>query len=833
MLDKFEYVWHKREIRESIQQKLQGLFGVNICHANKKQLYKAIALVVRDRIMEKWAESEEKVHQTNGKKLYYMSMEFLVGRTLSNNLANMAMDKTLEAVCEELGVDLQEIKEIEPDPGLGNGGLGRLAACFLDSLTTLKLEGHGCGIRYEYGLFEQKIVDGYQVEVCDSWLEDGHVWEVKKPEESETVRFGGTVKRLDDNGTPRFVHDEFRTVIAVPYDVPIVGNASPVINTLRLWGAKSTRHLDMSLFNRGEYTRALAESNFDEVISQVLYPEDSHEQGKILRLKQQYFFVSAGIQSILKEFKRKGNPLSAFADKIVIHINDTHPSMAIPELMRIFLEEGMTWDEAWSIVTRTFAYTNHTIMHEALEKWPVALFKKILPQIYCIVEEINERFCRSLWLLYPEDWQRISEMAIIAHGEVRMAYLAIVGSFSVNGVSTLHTKILQDQVFDKFHAVFPEHFRAITNGVTHRRFLCIANPELSGLLTAHIGSQWIAQPLQMKEFSKTATNRKVQEALRNIRRQKKERLASYIKEHNGIAVDVNSIFDVQVKRLHEYKRQLLNVLHIMYLYNQLLDNRDMDMHPRTFIFSAKAAASYHMAKLIIKLINAVGDKVNNDPAIANKIKVVFLANYRVSLAELIVPATDVSEQISTAGKEASGTGNMKFMMNGALTIGTLDGANVEMSQAVGRDNIYIFGLTAEEVNAIYQSGNYRPWTVAEADPGLKRVLDQLIDGTYSEDRNLFRPIYDSLLYGNGSMADTYMLLKDFDAYRRMHQQVEADYRTPELWWSKAIANISCAGSFSSDRTIDEYNEQIWKLPKHKNERWRLFGSNSADANVSR
>ena len=823
-----KHVWHKREIRDAIGQKLLGLFGVSIGHANKKQMYKAISLVVRDRIMEKWAESEGKVHHANGKKLYYMSMEFLVGRALSNNLASMAMDKTLEAVCKELNVDLQEIKEAEPDPGLGNGGLGRLAACFLDSLATLRLEGHGCGIRYEYGLFEQKIVDGYQVEVCDAWLEDGHVWEVEIPEDAETVRFGGTVKRWDNNGTPRFIHEGYQTVKAVPYDVPIVGNESPVINSLRLWGARSTRHLDMHLFNRGEYTRALAENNLVEVISQVLYPEDSHEQGKILRLKQQYFFVSAGIQSIIRELRRTGNPLSAFADKIVIHINDTHPSMAIPELMRIFLEEGMTWDEAWSIVTRTFAYTNHTIMHEALEKWPVALFKKVLPQIYCIIEEINERFCRSLWKLYPEDWHRISEMAIIAYGEVRMAHLAIVGSFSVNGVSTLHTEILQNQVFDKFHTVFPGRFRAITNGISHRRFLCIANPELSELITAHIGPQWITHPLVLKEFSKFSANKEVQKALQDIRRKKKEQLAAYIQKHNNITVDVNSIFDVQVKRLHEYKRQLLNVLHIMHLYNQLRDNPDQEMQPRTFIFSAKAAAAYHMAKLIIKLIHAVGNKVNNDPIVAKKLKVVFLANYRVSLAELIVPATDVSEQISTAGKEASGTGNMKFMFNGALTIGTLDGANVEMSQAVGRDNIYIFGLTAEEVNEIYQRCDYRPWTVAEADPLLKRVLDQLVDGTYSKDRNLFRPIYDSLLYGHGSMADPYMLLKDFDAYRRMHQQVEKDYQNPELWWSKAINNISSAGVFSSDRTIDEYNKQIWNLPKHEEERWRVLGSNPTD-----
>ena len=824
MLKKFKQVWHRREIRDAIEQKLQGLFGVKAPNASPKQLYKAIALVARDRIMERWAISEEKVHDANGKKLYYMSMEFLIGRALSNNLANLSLDETFAAVCKEFGVDLNEIKEMEADPGLGNGGLGRLAACFLDSIATLKLEGHGCGIRYEYGLFKQKIVDGYQVEVCDSWLEDGHVWEVEKPEEAEDVRFEGQVSRRDDNGTPRFSHEAYQTVKAVPYDVPVVGYDSALVNTLRLWGARPTQHLDMCLFNRGEYTRALAENNLVEVISQVLYPEDSHEQGKILRLKQQYFFVSASIQSIVRQFKKNGNNLVDFAEKNVIHINDTHPSLAIPELMRILLDEGMTWDEAWQVVSRTFAYTNHTIMHEALEKWPVALFKRVLPQISCIVEEINERFCRSLWKLYPEDWQRISEMAIIAHGEVRMAHLAIVGSFCVNGVSYLHTEILKNQVFEKFHVAFPTRFRAITNGITHRRFLCVANPELSELITRKIGGQWVTQPLRLKALEQMADKPEVQDALRLIRRQKKQKLAEYIAIHNGVTVDVDSIFDVQVKRLHEYKRQLLNILHIMHLYNQLKDNPDIEMQPRTFIFSAKAAAAYHMAKLIIKLINTVGDKINADPDIQGKLKVVFLENYRVSLAELIVPATDVSEQISTAGKEASGTGNMKFMINGALTVGTLDGANVEMSQAVGLQNMYIFGLKAEEVNAVYQSGSYRPWEVAEADPRLKRVMDQLINGFYAADRNLFRPIYDSLLYGNGSMADPYLVLKDFDAYCQAHWLIDRDYRYPAVWWSKAIANIAAAGVFSSDRTIAEYNEQIWNLPRHENGRSRMFKS---------
>ena len=824
MLKKFRQVWQKREIREAIENKLQGLFGVKSAHANPKQLYKAVAMVVRDQIMEKWAYSEEKVHDANGKKLYYMSMEFLIGRALSTNLANMALDETLSSVCKELGVDLTEIKEMEADPGLGNGGLGRLAACFLESLATSKLVGHGCGIRYEYGLFKQKIIDGYQVEVCDAWLEDGHVWEVEKPEEAELVNFEGFVRREDVNGSPRFIHSDYQTVKAVPYDVPVVGYASPVVNTLRLWGARATQHLDMCLFNRGEYTRALAENNLVEVISQVLYPEDSHEQGKILRLKQQYFFVSASVQSIVRQFKSQGNSLNDFAEKTIIHINDTHPALAIPELMRVLLEEGLSWESAWAVVNRTFAYTNHTIMHEALEKWPTNLFKRVLPQIYCIIEEINERFCREMWKLYPEDWQRISDMAIISHGEVRMAHLAIIGSFSINGVSYLHTEILKHQVFNKFYDAYPKRFRAITNGITHRRFLCNANPELSELITEKIGDKWIVQPLKLKEFGKFAGKHDVQQAVRHIRQQKKECLAAYIQEHNGVAVDVASIFDVQVKRMHEYKRQLLNILHVMHLYNQLRVNPDLAIQPRTFIFSAKAAAAYHMAKLIIKLINAVGDKINQDRSIQDKLKVVFLENYRVSLAELIIPATDVSEQISTAGKEASGTGNMKFMINGALTIGTMDGANVEMSQAAGMDNIYIFGLRADEVTELYRSGKYRPWEVADADPGMKMVLNQLINGFYTKDPNLFRPIHDSLLYGNGGMADTYLVLKDFDAYRLMQEQVNRDYMYPDIWWEKAIVNIASAGVFSSDRTIAEYNEQIWNLPKHEMLKARLFSS---------
>ena len=825
MLGKFRRVWQKRDVKEAIENKLQLMFGVNAAQASQKQLYKAVALVARDQIMERWAQSEENLHSSNEKKLYYMSMEFLVGRALSNNLANLSLDEAMAEACKELGVNLDEIKECEQDPGLGNGGLGRLAACFLDSLATSRLEGHGCGIRYEYGLFRQKIVDGYQVEVCDSWLEDGHVWEVKKPEEAELVNFEGTVRRSDEQGTPRFVHSGFQTVKAVPYDVPVVGYASQVVNTLRLWGAKPTKHLDMRLFNRGEYTKALAENNLVEVISQVLYPEDTHEQGKMLRLKQQYFFISASVQSILRQFKSQGNSLEVLPEKIVIHINDTHPSMAIPELMRILLDEGMPWDRAWNLVFRTFAYTNHTIMHEALEKWPVELFKRVLPQIYCIVEEINERFCREMWKLYPEQWQIISDMAIIAHGEVRMAHLAIVGAFCVNGVSSLHTDILKRDVFKRFYEAFPNRFCAITNGMAHRRFLCNANPELSALITAKIGDKWIEQPLSLKDFERYAGDGDVQAALQRIRKVKKQQLAAYIREQNRILVDETSIFDVQVKRLHEYKRQLLNILHVMHLYNQLKENPNLPIQPRTFVFAAKAAAAYSMAKLIIKLINVVADKVNNDRTIQDRLKVIFLENYRVSLAELIIPATDVSEQISTAGKEASGTGNMKFMINGALTIGTLDGANVEMRQVAGADNIYIFGLKADEVAAYYRDGNYSPQAVAAEDTGLNLVLAQLINGFYADDPDLFKPIYDGLLNGFGGMADPYFVLKDFDSYRCMQARIDRDYAHPGLWWKKAIVNIASAGYFSSDRTIAEYNEKIWKLPKHEAVKRRLFRSN--------
>lgn len=825
MLRKFKQSRQKREIRESIESKLQGLYGIRAAQATHRQLYRAVALVARDQIMEKWAQSEEKLHTANEKKLYYLSMEFLVGRALSNNLANLALDEPMAAACRELGVDLEAVKEVEADPGLGNGGLGRLAACFLDSLATAKLEGHGCGIRYEYGLFRQKIIDGYQVEVCDSWLEDGHVWEVQKPEEAETVNFEGTVRRIDSDGTPHFIHSEYQTVRAVPYDVPVVGYDSPVINTLRLWGARPTKPLDMRLFNRGEYISALAENNLVEVISQVLYPEDSHEQGKVLRLKQQYFFISASIQSILRQLRSQGNTLADLSEKIVIHINDTHPSMAVPELMRLLLVEGMSWDEAWETVSHTFAYTNHTIMHEALEKWPVDLFRRVLPQIYCIIEEINERFCRAMWRLYPEEWQRISDLAIIAHGEVRMAHLAIVGSFCINGVSGLHTEILKHDVFRQFYEVFPQRFLAITNGMTHRRFLCNANPGLSSLISSKIGDHWIAEPLRLKEFGRYADDREVQAEFCRLRGQNKAQLAKYIRGQNRIIVDESSIFDVQVKRLHEYKRQLLNILHVMYLYNQLRDNPDLPVQPRTFIFSAKAAAAYRMAKLIIKLINTVADKVNADRLIQDKLKIVFLENYRVSLAELIIPATDVSEQISTAGKEASGTGNMKFMINGALTIGTLDGANVEMRQAAGSDNIYIFGLSAAEVAMYYRSGDYDPQEVAADDPDLQQVLDQLVNGFYATDTELFRPIYDSLLYGKEAMADPYFVLKDFDAYRRMQERVGRDYAYPALWWSKAIANIAAAGVFSSDRTVAQYNEQIWNLPRHEAVKRRLFRSN--------
>ncbi len=804
----------KKMFRVALETKVQRMFGRTIRGASEDQIYQAISQVVGDLVKEQRAYSRELMRGQHDKEVYYLSMEFLMGRALGNNLINLGIEDLVAEVCLDLGLKLKEVQEIEPDPGLGNGGLGRLAACFMDSLASLGHKATGCGIRYEYGLFQQKIVDGYQVEVSDPWLENGSSWEIALPEETEIVKFGGFVEVKEGDGRLIYEHKGYQSVRAVPYEMPILGYRSEVVNSLRLWAARATKHLDMSLFGQGKYLDALEEKELAEVISKVLYPDDNHPEGKALRLKQQYFFVSASIQSAVRKFRKQyGENLTNFPSHVVIHINDTHPALAIPELMRILLdEEGLDWDQAWQITKNTFAYTNHTIMEEALERWPEGLFRDLLPRLWDIVYEINERFCASLWHRYPGDWDKIARMSIIAHHEVKMAHLCIVGSFSVNGVAKLHSEILQRQVFAEFAEFYPEKFTSVTNGVTFRRFLLKANKGLSKLLNDRIGSGWIKKPQELEKLLSFQDDMGTQRELARLRHDNKLALAKYIQEHNHVKVDPNSIFDVQIKRLHEYKRQLLNILHVLYLYNRLLEDPKLEMHPRTFIFGAKAAPGYGTAKLIIKLIHDVGERINNDPSIDDKLKVVFLENYRVSLAEVIIPASDVSEQISTAGKEASGTGNMKFMLNGALTIGTLDGANVEIEQAVGRDNIFIFGLTSSETNQYYHDGTYRPYRVYQENPYLKQVLDQLVNGFVNAQHPLlYQDLYQGLLHGWGGMADPYFVLEDFESYSRAHEDVNVQYQQPELWWKKAIINIGNAGYFSSDRTIEEYSQRIWKL----------------------
>ncbi len=804
----------KKMFRVALETKVQRMFGRSIRGASEAQVFQALSQVVSDLVKEQQAYASELMRGHQGKELYYLSMEFLMGRALTNNMINLGIEDLVEEVCTELGLELTELQEMEPDPGLGNGGLGRLAACFLDSLASLGYKATGCGIRYEYGLFQQKIVDGYQVEVSDPWLENGSSWEIALPEETEIVKFGGFVEATEVDGRLHHEHKGYQSVRAVPYEMPVLGYDSEVVNSLRLWAARATKHLDMSLFGQGKYLDALEEKELAEVISKVLYPDDNHPEGKALRLKQQYFFVSASIQSIVRKFKKQHGPnFAAFPEHVVIHINDTHPALAIPELMRILLdEEGLDWDQAWKITQSTFAYTNHTIMEEALERWPEGLFRDLLPRLWDIVYEINERFCASLWERYPGDWDKIARLSIIAYHEVKMAHLCIVGSFSVNGVAQLHSEILKEEVFAEFAEFYPEKFTNVTNGVTFRRFLVKANPGLTGLLADRIGTDWIKKPEELSKFLAYQDDAPTKEALARIRYDNKFALAKYIYEYNHVRIDPSSIFDVHIKRLHEYKRQLLNILHVLYLYNRLLEDPHFDMYPRTFIFGAKAAPGYGMAKLIIKLINDVGERINNDRTIDDKLKVVFLENYRVSLAEAIIPASDVSEQISTAGKEASGTGNMKFMLNGALTIGTLDGANVEIAQRVGRENIFIFGLTAEETSQYYRDGTYRPYDIYLGDPYLKQVLDQLVNGfVNAQNITLYQDLYHGLLHGWGGMADPYFVLKDFEAYRQAHAEIDAQYQQPDLWWKKAIINIGNAGYFSSDRTIEDYNQRIWKL----------------------
>ena len=748
--------------------------------------------------------------------VYYMSMEFLMGRALGNNLINLKAYKQVKEALEEMGLNLDVIEDQEPDPALGNGGLGRLAACFLDSLATLGYPAYGCGIRYHYGMFKQKIKDGYQVEVPDEWLKNGYPFELRRPEYATEVKFGGYVKTEWDGERNHFVQEGYQSVLAVPYDMPIVGYGNNVVNTLRIWDAQPIDTFSLSAFDKGDYQKAVEQENLAKNLVEVLYPNDNHYAGKELRLKQQYFFISASLQVALKKFKETNDDIHKLPEKIVFQMNDTHPTVAVAELMRLLLDqEGLNWDEAWGITTKCCAYTNHTIMAEALEKWPIELFSRLLPRVYQIVEEINRRFLIEVQNKYPNNYEKVKKMAIIFDGQVKMAHLAIAAGYSVNGVAKLHTEILKNQELKDFYEMMPEKFNNKTNGITQRRFLLHGNPLLADWITEQIGDEWITDLPHLAKLKVYVDDPKFQQEFMNIKYQNKLRLAKYIKEHNGIDIDPRSIFDVQVKRLHEYKRQLLNILHVMYLYNQLKDNPNMDMVPRTFIFGAKAAAGYQIAKKTIKLINSVADVINNDKSINGKLKVVFIEDYRVSNAELIFAAADVSEQISTASKEASGTGNMKFMLNGALTLGTMDGANVEIVEEVGKENAFIFGLSADEVINYENNGGYNPEEIFNTDQDIRRVLMQLINGYYSpQDPELFRDIYNSLLNTkNSAKADTYFILKDFRSYAEAQKRVEAAYRD-ENWWARAaMLNTASAGKFSSDRTIEEYVRDIWHLEK--------------------
>ena len=802
-------------LAQEIEGKVSRHFGKTLEDASPEMIYTACALTARDRIMEMWAKSHKEVKKEGSKKLYYLSFEFLMGRLLSTNILNLMQTKEYVNALASLGYKLSDIVELENDAGLGNGGLGRLAACFIDSLTTMDLPAYGCTIRYEYGLFRQKIVDGYQTELPDPWLENGNAWEIARPEETVEVKFGGKVYSGWENG--RFVchYENEHTILAMPYDVPLVGYDSKIVNKLRLWSAKSPDYFNMSEFNRGNYVRAVEEKQLAEVISKVLYPEDNHTEGKELRLKQQYFLVSATLQWILREYEnRYGANWSGLPEKAVIHINDTHPTLAIPELMRILLDEkGLGWDEAWDITCRTFAYTNHTVMSEALEKWPLDMFRKILPRVSMIVEEIHRRNTEKIEAFYPGDTGKHNWMAIVADNKVFMANLCLATCFAINGVSKLHTEILEKDIFADYYRMDKSRFYAITNGITFRRWICNCNPELAALITSKIGDKWIKDYTELAKIKKFAKDKEFMQEFARIKRDNKVKLCEYIKEHNDIDVNPDSIFDVQAKRLHEYKRQLMNVLHILADYNRLVDNPDMDYYPRTFIFGAKAAPGYARAKNIIKLINTVADKVNNDERIGGKIKVVFLENYGVSIAEKLVVAADVSEQISTAGKEASGTGNMKFMLNGAVTVGTLDGANVEMREQVGDENIYIFGLTADEVTARLHVGDKQEVkNIYASNHALRRVLDQLISGELDSARpQLFRDLYQTLLFGDYGYPDTYMVLRDFESYCAIHDRIAKDYQDRDKWLEKTILNTASSGYFSSDRTISEYNEKIWHL----------------------
>ena len=810
-------MFKKEAFKKSVKDNVKFLYRKTIEEATQEQIFQAVSYSVKDVIIDNWLATQKAYDEQDPKIVYYMSMEFLMGRALGNNLINLCAYGEVKEALEELGFDLNCIEDQEPDPALGNGGLGRLAACFLDSLATLNYAAYGCGIRYHYGMFKQKIQNGYQIEVPDNWLKNGYPFELRRPEYAKEVHFGGYVRVEYDpeKGGNKFIHEGYQAVKAIPYDMPITGYDNDVVNTLRIWDAEPIVDFELDSFDKGDYKKAVEQENLARNIVEVLYPNDNHYAGKELRLKQQYFFVSASLQAAIAKYKKKHDDIHKLYEKVTFQMNDTHPTVAVAELMRILMdEEGLGWDEAWEVTRKSVAYTNHTIMSEALEKWPIELFSRLLPRVYQIIEDINRRFILAIQAKYPGNYEKIKKMAIIYDGQVKMAHLAIAAGYSVNGVARLHTEILKNQELKDFYEMMPEKFNNKTNGITQRRFLLHANPLLADWITEHIGPDWITDLPQLKKLAVYADDEKALQEFMNIKFKNKERLAKYILEHNGVEVDPHSIFDVQVKRLHEYKRQLLNILHVIYLYNQIKMHPEMEFYPRTFIFGAKASAGYATAKKIIKLINSVADVVNNDASINGKIKVVFIENYRVSNAEWIFAAADVSEQISTASKEASGTGNMKFMLNGAPTLGTMDGANVEIVEEVGTENAFIFGLSSDEVINYENNGGYDPNVIYNTDEEIRQVLMQLINGTFSSDTELFRDLYDSLLNTkNTDRADRYFILADFRSYADAQKRVEAAYRDEKGWAKKALLNTACSGKFTSDRTIQEYVDDIWHLDK--------------------
>ena len=807
----------KAQFIKDVQDNVKNLYRKTIKEATQQEIFQAVSFTVKDVIIDEWLATQRSFDKQDPKMVYYMSMEFLMGRALGNNLINLKAYKQVQEALEEMGLNLDVIEDQEPDPALGNGGLGRLAACFMESLATLGYAAYGCGIRYRYGMFKQKIKDGFQVEVPDNWLKDGYPFELRRPEHACEVKFGGYVRaEAGENGRTRFIQEGYQSVNAVPYDMPIIGYGNNVVNTLMIWDAEPMNCFELDSFDKGDYHKAVEQENLAKNLVEVLYPNDNHIAGKELRLKQQYFFVSASVQRAVARFKKNHPDIHQLPEKVTFQLNDTHPTVAVAELMRVLLdEEGLEWDEAWEITTKTCAYTNHTIMAEALEKWPIEIFSRLLPRIYQIVEEINRRFILEIEKKYPGNQEKVRKMAIVYDGQVKMAHLAIAAGYSVNGVARLHTEILKNQELKDFYEMFPQKFNNKTNGITQRRFLMHGNPLLADWVSNKIGEDWITNLKHLKKLEIYADDKKAQQEFMQIKYQNKLRLAEYIQKHNGVEVDPRSIFDVQVKRLHEYKRQLLNILHVMYLYNQLKEHPEMEFYPRTFIFGAKAAAGYKNAKLTIKLINSVADVINNDPSINGKIKVVFIEDYRVSIAEWIFAAADVSEQISTASKEASGTGNMKFMLNGALTLGTMDGANVEIVEEVGKENAFIFGMSSDEVIAHERNRDYDPMQIFNTDQDIRKVLMQLINGFYSpNDPELFRDLYNSLLNTQCTQfADTYFILKDFRSYAEAQKRVMEAYKDEEGWAKSAILNIAHAGKFSSDRTIQEYVDDIWHLDK--------------------